>query len=112
MIYINHSELCPVGCGCHDVHEGHVSQLHYENDESLVTHLFNPHSLTGEEEYLTSQKIQDGFLIDSSTFNPRRAVLDTQPDQTGGFKNCHFTKNMFTHTFGDYPLYPFFDPMK
>jgi len=112
MISTNHSELYPTSVGCRDVNEGDVSQLHYENIESLIPDLFHLQSLTCEEENLTSQSSQDGSLIASSLLSIQEEpyVPHTQPDQTSGFNDCHYIENIFTRTFDDYHSYPSVDP--
>lgn len=38
-------------------------------------------------------------------------MLDTQLNQTSGFGNSHYTKNIFAHASSDHPLFPSVDPM-
>lgn len=67
MIPTNHSHIYLAHVDCNHVHGGDVSQLREENIESLMPDIFQPQSLIGEEEGLTSRPTQASSLINPSS---------------------------------------------
>lgn len=110
----DHSYIYIARIYCNHVHDGEVSQLRDEESVSLMPYLCHSQSLIVEEEVPASHLAQVGSLINpsSSPIQEEPYVLDSQLDQTSGFSDSHFTINIFAHASGDYPTYPFVDPMK
>lgn len=93
--------LIAIMCG------GKVSQSKDAESKSLMLNLCHLQPLTSEEEGHAYCPTQVVSLIDpfSLLIQEKPYVSDTQLDQTGDFRNSHFTGSIFTHTSSDYPTY-------